>query len=459
MSLNDRSRERLVGLLGEQRAIRDAERLEPYGKDESGLGTFLPDAVALVESADEVREVLRMAAMDRVPVTPRGLGTGMTGGALPVDGGVVLSTERMARVRDIDRANLLAVVEPGVITGQLQDQVEGEGLFYPPDPASLDSCSLGGNVAENAGGPRAFKYGVTREYVLGLELVTMGGETHRLGRRTVKGVTGLDLVALVVGSEGVLGVVTEIILKLLPRPQAVRAFLAQFPDAVSASEAVTRMIAGGHRPRTLEFLDGHVLEHLRRKGGYSIPSAAGSMLLVELDGEAEGLEPQMLAAAQVCEEAGAVELHVATDEARRRQMWEMRRNANPALKEQHRFKVSEDVVVPRAAIPEMIRRLDRLAAEHDVYVATFGHAGDGNLHVNVLADDQQVIERIEPVLVGIFKNALELGGTLSGEHGIGLAKRRFMELEQSEELLRLQRGVKRLFDPQGLLNPGKLLPG
>jgi glycolate oxidase len=460
MGLPDVTRQRLVELLGPKRAVvDDPDRLEPYAQDESGLGTYPPDAVALVESAEEVREVLRMAALDRVPVTPRGAGTGMTGGALAVEGGVVLSTERLAQIKDIDTDNLLAVVEPGVITGQLQEMVEDCGLFYPPDPASLDSCSMGGNVAENAGGPRAFKYGVTREYVLGLELMLIGGKRLHVGRRTVKGVTGLDLVALTVGSEGTLSVVTEITVKLLPKPQAVCAFLGQFPDPVSATEAVTRIIAGGHLPRTLEFLDGNVLEHLRRKGGWPIPPGAGAMLLVELDGDADGIEAQMLEAAEVCEDAGAVEIHVATDEARRRQMWEMRRNANPALKEQHPFKISEDIVVPRAAIPEMVRRLDRLAAEHDVYVATFGHAGDGNLHVNVLSDDEeQTVESLEPVLAGIFAHALELGGTLTGEHGVGIAKKRFMALEQQEEVIQLQRELKRVFDPEGLLNPGKLFP-
>jgi glycolate oxidase len=448
----------LQRIVGQRRAVTDPERLEPYGQDESGLGTFLPDAVALVESGAEVQDVLRMAALDRVPVTPRGLGTGMTGGALPVQGGVVLSTERMAKIKEIDRASLLAVVEPGVITGQLQQTVEEQGLFYPPDPASLDSCSLGGNVAENAGGPRAFKYGVTREYVLGLELALMGGQTIRLGRRTVKGVTGLDLVALVVGSEGILGVVTEITLKLLPRPQGVVTFMAQFPDPVSASEAVTEMIGQGHRPRTLEFLDARVLEHLRQAGSWPIPPGAGALLLVELDGDVESLEPQMLEAAGVCEARGAVELFVATDEARRRQMWEMRRNANPALKEQHRFKISEDIVVPRASIPEMVRRLDQVAATHDVLIATFGHAGDGNLHVNLLVDDEEVLGRLEPVLTAIFAHTLELGGTLSGEHGIGIAKRRFMGMEQPEQVLQLQRELKRVFDPEGLMNPGKLLP-
>ena len=449
---------RLSRLLGDRRAPTDPDLIEPYCTDESGLGRYEPDAVALVESAEETAEVLRFAALERVPVVPRGLGTGLTGGALATEGGVVLCAERMARVLDVDRRNLLAVVQPGVITGQFQQQVEQLGLFYAPDPASLDSCSLGGNVAENAGGPRAFKYGVTREYVLGLELVLMGGQRLRLGRRSVKGVTGLDVTALVVGSEGLLGVISEITLKLLPRPPAVATFMAQFDDALTACEAVTELIGRGYRPRTLEFLDARVLEHLRQKGGWPIPPEAGALLLVELDGAEETCEQQMLEAAEACERSGAVDILVATDEARRRQMWEMRRSANPTLKELHRFKVSEDVAVPRMQIPEMVRRLDRLAAEHRVTIANFGHAGDGNLHVNILFDDPEVHDRLEPLLEAIFVQALELGGTLSGEHGIGIAKRRFMPLEQPPALLKLQRELKRTFDPLGLMNPGKLLP-
>lgn len=446
--------ERLLG----RRALRDPDALEPYARDESGLGSFPPEAVALPESVEEVRELLRLCALDRIAVTPRGLGTGMTGGALAVSGGLLLSLERMNAIRDISEADLLAVVQPGVVTGQLQERVEALGLFYPPDPASLESCSLGGNVAENAGGPRAFKYGVTREYVLGLELALMGGELVRAGRRTVKGVTGLDVVGLFVGSEGTLAVCTEITLKLLPRPQAVATFLAPFRDAPAAAEAVSAMVRRGFRPRTLEFLDGGVLDHLRREGAFAVPASAGAMLLVELDGEAEGIEAQLLSAAAACELSGAVEILVATDEARRRQMWEMRRNVNPTLKELHRHKLSEDIVVPRSAIPEMVRRLDALAAAERVTIASFGHAGDGNLHVNLLYDEELAAETIERIVTAIFRETLALGGTLSGEHGIGIAKRRFMPLEQSRELLALQHALKRCFDPEGLLNPGKLLP-
>ena len=449
---------RLERLLGPRRAPADPDLVEPYCSDESGLGRHEPDAVALVQDAAEAQEVLRMAALDRIPVVPRGLGTGMTGGALATRGGIVLCTERMTAVREIDQDNLLAVVEPGVITGVFQQQVEQQGLFYPPDPASLDSCSLGGNVAENAGGPRAFKYGVTREYVLGLELGLMGGESLRLGRRTVKGVTGLDLTALVVGSEGLLGLITEVTLKLLPRPQAVATFMAQFDHAVTAGDAVSALIRRGHRPRTMEFLDARVLEQLRHKGSWPIPPGAGALLLIELDGEAEAVERQMLEAAEACEQVGAVEILVATDEARRRQMWDMRRQANPTLKEAFRFKLSEDVVVPRAHIPQMVRRLDQLAVKHGVVIANFGHAGDGNLHVNMLFDDAEICQRLDPLISDIFAAALALGGTLSGEHGIGVTKRPYMHLEQPPELIALQRQLKRAFDPHDLMNPGKLLP-
>ncbi len=449
---------RLQRLLGPRRAPSDPDLLAPYAVDESGLGEFPPDAVALVQSVEEAQEVLRWCEADRVPVVPRGLGTGMTGGALAVQGGVVLSTERLGQVLDVDRDNFTAVVQPGAVTGQFQQQMLDEGLFYPPDPASLDSCSLGGNVAENAGGPSAFKYGVTREYVLGLEVTLMGGQTHSLGRRTVKGVTGMDLTALMVGSEGVLGVMTELTLRLLPRPEQVVTFIAPFADPFTASEAVTRLIQDGYQPRTLEFLDGQVLEHLRQKGGWPIPPEAGALLLLELDGRADAVEQQLVEAAGACEAAGAADILVATDEARRRQMWDMRRKVSPTLRELHRFKVSEDIVVPRAMIPQMVRRLDALSARFGVTVASYGHAGDGNLHVNILWDDPEQQDSIPELVETLFREALDLGGTLTGEHGVGLAKKPYIHLEQAPALIALQKELKRSFDPHNLMNPGKMFP-
>jgi glycolate oxidase len=280
--------------LGAARVIRDEAALERFLVDESGLGRFPAECAVLAESRAEVELVLRLAREHRFPVTPRGAGTGMTGGALPVAGGVVLSTERMTRIKEINAEDLLAVVEPGVVTGVLQDAVEAAGLFYPPDPASLASCSLGGNVAENAGGPRAFKYGTTREYVLGLEAVLMGGETITPGRRTAKGVTGYDVVASIVGSEGTFAVATEITLKLLPRPPSVATLLAVFTGAAFAGDAVTRVIHLGCRPRALELLDGETLDHLRGRTPYRLPDGAGAVVICELDGDPEGLEAQLL---------------------------------------------------------------------------------------------------------------------------------------------------------------------
>ncbi len=448
--------------LGARKVLRGPERLLDYGRDESDLGSFPPEAAVLCESRDEIALVLRLAAEYGVPVTPRGAGTGMTGGALPIAGGIVLSTEKMQRVIEIDRDDLVAVVEPGVILGELQDRVEAEGLFYPPDPASLAMCSLGGNVAENAGGPRACKYGVTREYVIGLEVGLMGGELLRMGRRTCKGVTGYDVVGAFVGSEGTFGVTSEITVKLLPRPAGVVTMLAVFPSIAAAGAAVTTILHRGHRPRALELMDRASIDHVRPKALYRFPEAAGAVAIVELDGDPEGLEPAMLRCAEACEQAGAIDVLVAKDEAERRRLWNARRITSPSLREAHKHKIAEDICVPRGQIPEMLTRIEALTAKYDLPVATFGHAGDGNLHVNILCDEERsqakVARRIDGALETLFRDTIELRGTLSGEHGIGLAKKRYLPMEQSASLIEWQKRLKRLWDPKNLLNPGKIFP-
>jgi glycolate oxidase len=449
--------------LGAGRVLaRGDERLPDYGRDENRLYHHMPDCAVLATDAAQVSAVLALAREHRVPVTPRGAGSGLTGGCVPVRGGIVLSVERMNAIVEIDADDLVAVVQPGVITGELQAAAEEQGLFYPPDPASLAFCSIGGNAANNAGGPRAFKYGVTREYVLGLEVGLMGGELLRCGRRTTKGVTGYDLVAGFVGSEGTFGVITELTMKLLPKPPAVVTLLAVFPDTGAAGAAVDAMLHKGFRPRTMELCDRASVEHVRPKARYNFPADTGAILLIELDGDAEGLEAAMIRVGQLCEGCGAGDVLVARDVAEGRALWEARRLISPSLREAHRHKISEDVCVPRGAIPELLRRIDRLAARVDMPMATFGHAGDGNLHVNLLVDDDiddpAVAARIEEALTQIFRDTVELRGTLSGEHGVGMAKQRFMPMEQSERLLAWQRRWKHMWDPDDLLNPGKVLP-
>jgi glycolate oxidase len=448
--------------LGASKVLQGDERLEPYSTDQSGLGRFPPQAAVLATSADEVELVLRLAAEHRVPVTPRGAGTGMTGGALPVRGGIVLSTERMTKIHEIDRTDMVAVVEPGVILGQFQEAVEAEGLFYPPDPASLAMCSLGGNVAENAGGPRAFKYGVTREYVIGLDVALMGGERLTMGRRTSKGVTGYDVVGAFVGSEGTFGVTEKITVKLLPKPTGVLTMLGIFKSMGDAGESISAMLHRGFRPRALEIVDRHSLDHIRAKAPYPFPKDAGAIVLTELDGDEEGLEAALLRCAAVCEEMGALDVIVAKDDADRRRMWQSRRMVSHCLRDAHRHKINEDIVVPRGQIPEMLRRVDAMSERWRLPVATFGHAGDGNLHVNLLVDEDKTLDhiarRIDGALDQLFGDTLELRGTLTGEHGVGLSKMKYVPREQSAALIAWQKKLKRLWDPADLLNPGKIFP-
>ncbi len=443
--------------------VTDPEALEPYGRDESPLSHYPPDAVVKPTSPEEIRIALRLCAEHRVPVTPRGAGTGKTGGALPVQGGVVLSLHRMAKIYEVDVANQLAVVEPGVITGVLQEAVQDMGLFYPPDPASLDSCTLGGNVAENAGGPRAYRYGVTRDFVLGLEVALLGGDRLVLGRRSPKGVSGYDLTALVVGSEGTLAVVDRITLRLLPRPVTALAALAVFPSLETAGAGVLAIARRGLRPTALELMDGDSIDHVRTATAYTFPREATAALLVEVDGEPDTAHRQLMSCAEACEEAGAQDVRVAQDEAQRRRLWEARRKIPERLKEGHRHKFSDDIAVPVGELPGIMTEIAGIATRYGLESAMFGHAGDGNLHVNFLSDEPedrrpQVEEQLADARAALFHAVLHRGGTLSGEHGIGLSKRAFMRLEHAPQELDMMRAIKRLWDPLGLLNPGKLFP-
>lgn len=452
------ARKKLTDLLGSSKVIGDADALEPYARDASHAGRYLPDLVVRAESAREVQQVLAVATEYSIPVVPRGLGSGKSGGALPIHGGIVLSMEKMNRIREISRDDMLCVVEPGVVLADMMAAVEKESLFYPPDPNSLTMCSIGGNVACNAGGPRALKYGVTRAYVLGVEVVLPTGEILQLGRRTIKGVTGYDVAGLIVGSEGTLGVITEITCRLVPLPAAVETALVSFSDLDTASKALTAVLSAGIVPRTLELLDHHALDAVRAKTPGRFPENAGALIILETDAPSkERAFEELERAASLCLENGALDVLVAQDDAQRAKIWEPRRVLSMTLTESAPKKMSEDIVVPRSQIPEMLRRVTAIGKKYQLRVATYGHAGDGNLHVNVLYDEASAA-RADGAIREVMEATIALRGTISGEHGIGLTKREFIALEQPEPLLELQRALKRTVDPKNILNPGKIFP-
>ncbi len=429
-----------------------------HATDDSDMPGRFPDAVVIAQDRDDVTATLEICAKHGVPVTPRAGGTGRTGGAVPVAGGVVLATNALSKIVDIDRNDLLAVVQPGVVTQALHEAVEAEGLFYPPDPNSLKTCMIGGNVAENAGGPRAFKYGVTREYVLGLETCLMGGTVVRSGRRTVKGVTGYDVTSLLVGSEGTLGVFTEVVLRLVHAPTEVATVLALFPDVRTAAAAVQRVIAKGLVPRCLELLDPGALEAIRKQNVAIDPRGQG-LLLAEIDGRHTPLDTAILALGETFEEGGtALDVVAAQDAAQRSRLWEARRMLSTATRKLAKYKLSEDVVVPRSRLVALLEEVDRIGEATGVRYLTYGHAGDGNMHVNFLWNHDGERPAVLAAIERLMRATVALGGTLSGEHGIGLAKAPYLPLEQSPELITLQKDLKRVFDPQGLLNPGKIFP-
>jgi glycolate oxidase len=435
------------------------EKLEPYGRDESDLGTYPPDVVVMVESAEDVRTVFAVASRHRVPVVPVAARSGKSGGSLAVRGGIAVSTERLNRILEVSPGDLVARVEPGVNLAAFQAEVERHGLFYPPDPNSAELCSIGGNIAENAGGPRALKYGVTREYVLGLTVVVPTGEILRVGHRSIKGVAGYDLTALFVGSEGTLGIVTEVMVKLLPRPRHVATGLVAFPSVEAAARAITRILTSGGLPRCLELMDDVTLAAAAKSSPYHFPVGAGAALILETDGNDEELVfAELVRIAELVRAEASGDVVVAQGEAQRRDIWETRRYLSLNLKLLHPLKLSEDIAVPRSRIPEMVARAKEIGGRLGLVVATYGHAGDGNLHCNVLFDRPDERPRVDEAVAEILRAAVDLGGTITGEHGVGLGKRDFLEYEQGPEVVALERRLKALFDPLGILNPGKMFP-
>lgn len=462
MEITAEIRRLLLEILGPDALLEDEGDLQRYGRDETPGLAHPPDLVVRPRTAGEVSALLRCATENALPLIPRGAGTGVVGGALPMEGGIVLSLERMNRIVEIDEGNMMAVVEPAVVTGELQREVEGRGLFYPPDPASLDSCSIGGNVATGAGGPRAVKYGVTKDYVCGLEVVVPTGEILRFGGKIVKNATGYHLLDLFVGSEGTLGVITEITLRLLSLPPCRTNLLVPFQDLHQASEAVAAIIRSRLLPSVLEFMDRGSLLASRRFLDREFPFAdSGAHLLVEIDGRTEGeVQAAYEAIGEICLEKGAEDVLVADTRSARERLWEARRVIGEAVKSQNRDVGKQDVVVPRMAIPELVRRLSGIGAASGVSILCFGHAGDGNVHVNMLQGDlgdEEWRERLESLYPAVIETVYSLGGVLSGEHGIGWMKKGHLADFLPEKHLELLRGIKRAFDPAGILNPGKVI--
>lgn len=461
--MNHQIVERLQSIAGKNNVLFDAEALELYSHDQTPNVKADPEVVVRVTSANQVAEIFRLAQQAHIPVTPRGAGYGLSGGAIPQLGGIVLSTEKMNRILEIDKENLMVTVEPGVITGDIHRAVEAEGLFYPPDPASLDSCTIGGNIAENAGGPRAVKYGVTNQYVCGLEAVLPNGEIIRAGGKLVKNVTGYSLIQLLIGSEGTLAVVTKIILRLIPLPKIQIDLLAPYDDFQKAADTVSAIVAQRILPTTLEFMEQDSILAVQQLLGREVHfNQAAAHLLIQLDGNTvEAVDADLQIVGELCLQHGALEVFVAKDRLTRDRMWEARRKIIEALNHMSPVSHMEDVVVPRSEIPKLLRGIKAIAAENKVRIVSFGHAGDGNVHVNTLKESMpdDLWEAVVPVVVEqLYRLTLSLGGMLTGEHGIGLTRRQYLPLALDAAQIEVMRGIRQVFDPNNILNPGKIFP-
>ena len=450
---------KLAAIVGPGHLLTTPEERWGYAYDATDRAA-MPDLVVFPGSAAEVAAIVRLANLHRFPVVPRGAGTGRSGGSVPIEGGVVLVLTRLKRILEISREDLVAVVEPGVILSRLKAAVELEGLYYPPDPASADFCTIGGNVAECAGGAVAVQYGVTRDYVLGLEVVLPTGEFITAGTRTMKGVVGYDLTRLFLGSEGTLGVITRITLRLVAKPAARQTLAAGFGTLNAAAEAVSLILRSGLAPTALEFMDQVTLSCVKELLPFELPEATAALLLMAVDGHPRDVEDRAARMAQFCREQGADPVLRAQTPEEAEGLWAARKVISPALLKVKPHKVSEDVAVPLGAIPALIAGLQEISRRRGLIIPSYGHAGDGNIHVNVLYDRQVPREResVNPAVEDIFTIVRKLNGTLSGEHGIGLTKAPYLGMELSEAAIALQRRIKQAFDPHNLMNPGKIFP-
>ncbi|HAV92822.1 TPA: hypothetical protein DCW38_06545 [candidate division WOR-3 bacterium] len=445
------------------RIISKDDLLEKYSTDESLIHFSQPLIALLPKSTEEISKILKTAYDNDVTIVPRGLGTGLSGGAIPVKPSVIVSTELMNNIIEIDRENMMVVTEPGVITGELQRAVESAGLFYPPDPASLDSCSIGGNVAESSGGPSAVKYGTTRDYVRGIEFVTPNGTVMNFGGKVRKDATGYNIKDLLIGSEGTLGIITKLTLSLIPLPKFKYDMLIAFDSIDAAVKGVIEILKSSIKPSTIEFMEKRAIEAAKEFLGNEMPVQRGEAhLLIRLDGDnVDEIEERMLSASELVKRLTLHEILVAENAAQQEKLWKGRRSLHDAMMEMSVKREREDVVVPISRLPELIMEVHKLEEKFNVPIISFGHAGDGNVHINIIktkGDTGEFDRYINEINTGILETAVKLGGKLSGEHGIGLFKKEFMHLVFTKEEMRLQREIKRVFDPKNLFNPEKMFP-
>lgn len=453
--------ENLVKSVGKESVLYSPEDLAVYSYD----GTFAegrPEIIVLPGTTEQVSQVVSLAAEARVPIVPRGMGSGLAAGSIPIPGGgIVICLTRMNHILEIDTQNATVSVEAGVITADLQKEVEKLGLFYPPDPSSIRHSTIGGNIACNAGGPRCLKYGVTGDYVLGLTVILADGSILRTGGKPIKDVTGYDLNGLFTGSEGTLGLITEALLRLVARPQYARTALADFISLETASRTVNAILSAGIVPATLELMDQTAIACIEEAMHLGLPTDVEASLLIETDGaDLQAVQREIEACVKICQDSGARSVKMAQSEAERSSLWKARRSISPSLARKAPNKLGEDITVPRSAIPEVIQRLRGISAKYDLPIVIFGHAGDGNLHPNILFDKRQPEQwaKVEQMVGEIFEASLALGGTLSGEHGVGALKRPYLERALGPVSIEVQKQIKRALDPMNILNPGKMFP-
>jgi glycolate oxidase len=447
----------LQKISGKPNVTREKEELLCYSYDATG-NSFLPDVIVSPGSENEVARILRLASKEKLIVVPRGAGSGLTGGAIPVKGGLVLVTSRMNRIFDIDENNFLVRVQPGAIVADIHRSVEAKGLFYPPDPASSAVCTIGGNIGECSGGPRAVKYGVTRDYVLGLRAVLPSGEVIRTGVSTAKGVAGYDLTRLIVGSEGTLVVVTEITLKLLPKPETIKTMAVFFDSMEKAAKTVSGIMKDATIPRCVEYLDESSIALVKNSLSFDLPEGIKALLILELDGDINLVEKDAQTIKKICFSLGALDVLVAKDLKEAQKLWEARKALSPLMYKIATNKINEDIVVPTDKIPDMVRIIQDIQKTSGLKVVSFGHAGDGNIHCNIMYNkaNENESKRAEKAVDDLFSATLKLGGTITGEHGVGMTKLKYLPQEIGETQIELMRGIKRVFDPQNILNPGKI---